>query len=172
MTSVRQQRGSRSLTDRRAVRRQTTMIQPSFVSQRPPLTSTKFLHCAHDILPVRNAQVPLDEVNTAKLSRPICQSLTVVAARGVVADPAAGCSPSGMAGPTAHCRPSPILAICFGGGGSVAWTGQLEKIEHIAAHHLSHVGSREQVAHFLRPVQRVGHPLGVGVIRTEQDALG
>ena len=67
---------------------------------------------------------------------------------------------------------SPILVIRFGGRGSVAWRCQPEKIKHVAAHHLSHIGSREQVAHFLRPVQRVGHPLGVRVIRTEEDMLG
>src|ERR1700734_559808 len=33
------------------------------------LASTKFLHCAHHVLPARNAEVPSDEVNTLTLSQ-------------------------------------------------------------------------------------------------------
>ena len=121
-------------------------IQSSFFSSRPPLVSTLLFRHAYGVLPVRNAQVPLIEVNTLKLGQLDHQ----------------------WCGTHSCQRESRLLPRRRSAG----WMGQAEKVEHVPTHHLSHVGSGEQVAHFFRPMQRVSHPLGMGVIRTEQDVLG
>lgn len=47
-----------------------TPIEPPFVSLMPSVCVSKFLHDAHHVLPVQNAQVLSDEANMLNQSQP------------------------------------------------------------------------------------------------------